>query len=185
MAQIDLVIIILLVWGGYRGWKNGLLKEFASLVGIVLGLFIAYELYGLFGDFLAPHISSNVNIGKFVGRLLAFIILWIVVPIFMGLFATFVTKTIMGPRLGFINSFTGLLIGSGKFLILLNIIFAALSAVGFMNQEKKNKSLLYKPIASLGESLFQRKTWNVNSKGEQKTKKDSTIWVPIHHQGKK
>ena len=27
MAQIDIVILLLIVWGGFRGWKNGLLKE--------------------------------------------------------------------------------------------------------------------------------------------------------------
>ena len=96
MAQIDIVIILIMVWGAYRGWKNGLLKEIVSMLGFLLGLFVAYHLYAQFGDYLSPHISSNSNVGMIVGRLLAFIFLWVVTPIVLGLVAKMFTKALDG-----------------------------------------------------------------------------------------
>jgi uncharacterized membrane protein required for colicin V production len=50
MAQIDVVILLIAIWGAYRGWKNGLLKEVVSTLGFLLGLLIAYLLYARCGD---------------------------------------------------------------------------------------------------------------------------------------
>ena len=40
--MIELLCLAVLLYGAFRGWKNGLVKEVISFVGFFLGFFIAY-----------------------------------------------------------------------------------------------------------------------------------------------
>ena len=186
MTEIDFIIILTLVWGAYRGWKNGLLKEVVSMLGFFVGLFIAYELYGVFGEWLAPHLSGNVSVGRVFGRVLAFIILWVVVPIVLGLVATVLTKTLKGLRLGFPNSMLGLLVGALKFYILLSFVFGAIDALHILSQEKKDASLLYNTVALAGDQVFHHDNQARPADDAQQgdSVQSDTTWIEIHHDKK-
>ena len=183
MAQIDIVIILIMVGGAYRGWKNGLLKEIVSMLGFLLGLFVAYHLYAQFGDYLSPHISSNSNVGMIVGRLLAFIFLWVVTPIVLGLVAKMFTKALDGLHIGFLNSMAGLLVGVVKYIVLLSFIFGAMSMLGIISQEKRDESLCYQSVASIANGIFSQADWKILKAKESIPEEEAdTVWVPIHHE---
>ena len=186
MTEIDFIIILTLVWGAYRGWKNGLLKEVVSMLGFFVGLFIAYELYGVFGEWLAPQLSGNVSVGRVFGRVLAFIILWVVVPIVLGLVATVLTKTLKGLRLGFPNSMLGLLVGALKFYILLSFVFGAMDALHILSQEKKDASLLYNTVALAGDQVFHHddRARPADDAQQGDSVQSDTTWIEIHHDKK-
>ncbi len=48
MPFIDFVILLLVIWALYKGWRQGFLKEIISMVGFVVGLFVAAGLYSSF-----------------------------------------------------------------------------------------------------------------------------------------
>lgn len=185
MAQIDIVIILIAVWGAYRGWKNGFLKEVVSTLGFLLGLFIAYRLYAQFGDFLAPHIGVNSTTSTIVARLIAFMLLWVVSPIVLGLLATLVTKTLKGLHVGFLNSMAGSLLGVVKYVVLLSFIFGAMSMLGIISKEKRDESKCYQKVAAIANSVFKEAQWK-RSKKEMPVEEDvaDTVWIPIHHESK-
>ena len=183
MAEIDIVILAIVAWAAWQGWRRGLIKEIVSMAGFIVGLIIACKLYDSFGSFLAPHISQNISIGKYVSYILAFIIIWVVVPILLGVVANLITKSLKGIHLGGFNSILGLLVGVAKYLLLLSFIFCALDFLGIMNKKKKEDALFFKPVEAIVKSAFTGKH-NPNCKADQdstKVKQDSTVWIEIHH----
>lgn len=179
MQTIDVVIILLVLWAAYNGWKRGLIKEIISMIGFFVGLFVAYELYTTFGNYLAPSLSSNATAGRYLGYFVAFVGLWIVVPILLGVLANLVTRSLKLIHLGLINSLGGALVSTAKYVILMSFVFSAMNFLGIMSREKKDASLLYKPVASLAETVFNGKEKPQSATSEEE--KSDTLWVKINH----
>ena len=90
---LDIFICVLLLWAVISGWRNGFVKEAFSTVGLIVGLVLAGVAYLCFGeDFLAIK-GSDTNMVLSIG---AFILLWICLPLFLGLVANILTKAIKG-----------------------------------------------------------------------------------------
>lgn len=178
MGTIDIVIIILVIWAAYNGWKQGLIKELVSLVGFFVGLIVAFQLYATFGDYLAPRLSSDGAVNGTVIRLLAFVLIWIIVPIVLGLVANILTKSLKLIRLGFINSFAGMLLSVAKYLILMSSVFCAMDFLNILDNQKKEEALLYQPVASIVKGFFADQPKPQPSEPEAET--SDTIWIDVH-----
>ena len=147
MPFIDFVILLLVIWALYKGWRQGFLKEIISMVGFVVGLFVAAGLYSSFGEHLYPHIGASPT----VANILAFLVLWIVVPIVLGLVANLLTKALKGMKIGLPNSILGAAVSLIKYLILMSCVFNVMSFLGIVSQAKAEESFLYEPVKnSLG-----------------------------------
>lgn len=100
---IEIIALALLIYGAVMGLKNGFLKELASMTGFFIGLFLAWKYYGELG-----------------GGALAFLAIWIVTPIAVGLLASMATKlldwTVVG---GLMNRILGCIFGVTKWGILI------------------------------------------------------------------
>ena len=85
---MDILIYIVLSVGAIIGFKQGASKQVANFLGVALGLLIAATLYHQFGDFLADKTGASIGFG----RLIAFILIVLVVPIALGWIAAFLTE---------------------------------------------------------------------------------------------
>jgi len=180
MEVIDFAIILLVLWSAYHGWKQGLLKEVISTCGFFLGLFLAVQLYTTFGNYLVPSLSSHTSIGTYFGKALVFIVVWIVVPIVLGVVGNVLTRSLKGLHLGFVNSFAGSVLSLIKYLILMSFVFCAMDFIGILDKQKKESSEFYQPVASIVKGFFSdnekpKATHNATSE------KIDTVWIPIHH----
>lgn len=140
--MIDLFIIIVAAWALLSGWRNGLVKEIASSVGFLAGLFIAATCYSSFGKYLAVDGSE----GNMLTSLVAFVILWIITPIALGLAANILTKICKTIHLGGINSLAGAAVSLLKFTILLSCVLSAMSALHILDEERVAGSRLFTPV---------------------------------------
>jgi membrane protein required for colicin V production len=52
---LDIVALIALGWGAYKGFKNGVLIEVAGLIGLVIGFWAGMRLAFLFADYYRDH----------------------------------------------------------------------------------------------------------------------------------
>ena len=93
MSSVDIIIVIVLLWGAWRGWRSGFIKEVFSTVGIVVGLVLAATFYSVLGEHFAPALGSGSK-ASFAACVLAFILIWVVVPILFGLVANALTRTV-------------------------------------------------------------------------------------------
>ncbi|SDX55280.1 membrane protein required for colicin V production [Marininema mesophilum] len=133
MGGLDWVIILLVLGGVIQGYRKGLIKEAASLIGVLLAIFIAWK----FSGDLAPSLSKMVPLpeswttgaagllplDKIIYSTLAFILLFLITKFAISLIASFLTQMTRLPILSQVNGVGGALLGMLKaFLIMLVIV---------------------------------------------------------------
>ena len=163
MAVIDIIILVFIGIGTVWGMIKGFIRQLSSLVGLIVGLLVARALFAEVGDWMAPAIGVSVTIG----RILAFFMLWIIVPLVFSLFASFLTKALQVIHLGWINRWLGGGLGAIKFMLLIGMIIQLLEFVDTENelipQTIKKESVLYKPMYDLARMFIP----TIRAVGEQ------------------
>lgn len=157
MSAVDIVIVLILLWGAHSGWKAGFMKEVFSVCGFAVGLLIAVLAYKLFGEHLCPALGSHSTL-SFCLYMFAFVALWVIVPVLLGTWAVKMGSRIKDPFEGWVCKLTGALVGLVKYYVLISFVFSAMAYVGVINQQKKSESLFYKYVSVLGDAVFQEKT---------------------------
>lgn len=101
--MIDFVLGAYLASLAVRGWTRGLVRELVDLVGLVLGVFIAFRLSEPFGDFLAGRFQVTPEIA----RLGAGIVLMIITGSGLAVAAHHLTRAMKLPGLNLTNRVLG------------------------------------------------------------------------------
>ncbi|MEG0795878.1 MAG: CvpA family protein [Odoribacter sp.] len=154
MNYIDIIIGLFLLFGAFRGFMKGFIVEVATLVGLVLGVFIAvkYSSYteGILRDFL--NISS---------RYLSYIALgvtFVVVAIVAYLLGKIFTKVADMVAMGIANKLLGTLFGMAKYFVIACVILMLVDALNdkfsFLCEETRQKSLLFYPFLNFAEKIY-------------------------------
>ena len=149
MNPIDIIILVFVGIGTVWGMTKGFVRQLSSLVGLVVGLLVARALFAEVGDWVAPTIGVSVTIG----RMLAFFMLWIIVPILFSLFASFLTKALQVVHLGWVNRWLGGGMGAIKFMLLIGMAAQLLEFVDakheLIPEAYTEESILYGPMYDL------------------------------------
>lgn len=149
MTVLDIIILVFIGIGTVWGLIKGFVRQLSSLVGLIVGLLVARALFVEVGDWMAPAIGVSMTIG----RVLAFFLLWIIVPLLFSLFASFLTKALQVVHLGWLNRWLGGGLGAIKFMLFIGMAAQLLEFVDPENellpQNIKNESVLYKPMYDL------------------------------------
>ena len=154
MSFLDIVLGSLLVYGLYQGIKNGFFVELASLISLILGIYIAIK----FSDFAKGVLSGFVHWNPKTIQIIAFVITFTVVIIMMSLLAKFLTGIANFARLGWINK-----LGGGFFRLLKTILIASVFLNlfekinfndTFAKKETLDKSTFYRPIQKTAGFLY-------------------------------
>lgn len=182
MLSVDAVIVLILLWGAWRGWKSGFIKEVFSTCGLVVGLLAAVLFYKTLGEHFTPVLGSG-SIASYAGCVLAFVLIWVLVPVLAGMVANVMTKAVKSVFLGPLNSLLGMLLGTVKFLILISFVFSAMSYVGIVSERKKNASRLYPYVTALGDLALGGSTIAEES-GKTKDKTVVIRFDRSHKEGK-
>ena len=143
MNYLDIILIIPLLWGLYKGFSKGLIIEAASLIALGLSVWGAIK----FHDFLSTWMQNSLHWSSKYLPLLSFALIFIGVLLLVFGIAKLIEKIVKAVSLGFLNKLGGAIFGILKFgLILSMLIFfveAVNKSVAFIPSETKNKSLLY------------------------------------------
>lgn len=154
MSFLDVIFGLLLAYGLYKGLKNGLFVEIASLIALIAGLFGAIHFSYIAGDYLSENMAWNErNI-----KIAAFIITFIAIVLIVNISGKFLTKIADFAMLGLLNKIAGGLFGALKVAIILGallIFFERVnSSVRLVKNESTGSSILYQPIKEIGAFVF-------------------------------
>ena len=140
---MDILIYIVLIVGAVIGFKQGAFKQVAHFLGVAVGLLIAATLYHQFGDFLADKTGTSIGFG----RLIAFVLIVIIVPLALGWIAAFLTEFFKKLKLNFLNRIIGALVGVVCYAVILsvalNLFDFIASNAGFKPQKLGERTDLY------------------------------------------
>ncbi len=156
MSFLDIVLGILLVWGLYKGLKNGLFVELASLVALVAGIYGAIHFSYIAGDYLWQNMEWNE---KYI-KVTAFLITFVAIIVLVGLAGKLLTKIADFAMLGILNKIAGGIFGALKVAIILGAMLVffekATSSFNFINKDTQNESIFYRPVRDIGAFVFSQ-----------------------------
>ena len=154
MNYFDIIIIIPLLWGAYKGFKKGLIIEVASLVALFLGVWGGVK----FSSISAKYLSEMFSISEKIMPLISFSITFVGIVIVVFMLAKLLQKVIKMVALGTINKIAGGAFSVLKFTLIISIVLTLVnnvnSEIGFIEPEMESSSLLYKPISSLAPTII-------------------------------
>lgn len=178
--MIDIFILIVVLWAFFNGWKTGFIKEITSTIGTLVGLLIAATCYSVFGEYLAVN-GSETNM---VTSVIAFFLLWIIVPIALGFAANIVTPSLKGMQLGMPNSILGALVSLLKYILILSCVLNVMQSLNILNTEKAEKSQLLLPVTGAVKIFFQNDSTQTANTDTTQTSQTDTVWVDMTKKAK-
>lgn len=141
MNWLDWTLLILIGAAAVKGFFRGFVVEIASLVAVILGIWVATR--------------YNARVAAWVGmdadhEVLSFIVTFIGVLVLVHLLAKVITKAMDMAMLGLPNKVAGTLFGAIRsafvLSVVLNILMARAEVTGIVPKETLESSTLYQPL---------------------------------------
>ena len=176
MSFIDIVFAVLLCYALYKGIKNGLFVELASLIALIAGIFVAIKFSYLVKNILETKVSWDA---KYI-EITAFALTFILVVVIIHLSAKLLTKIADFAYLGWINKLAGAIFSALKTILLLSVVILLFEKVNINNtlvkQETLNDSIFYNPTKAISAFLYPKiEEWyekSVSSKEDKSEKNE-------------
>lgn len=154
MNYIDILIVVPILWGAYKGFRKGFIIEIASLLALFLGIWGGVN----FSDYIAPYLREWFNISRELMPLIAFSITFILIVLGVFLIAKLLQKVVSMVALGLVNRLSGMAFGILKFSLILSMILFLLHEVNrkyqFMKPELREGSVLYEPVRKIASTII-------------------------------
>jgi len=154
MNAFDLVIVIAFVPALVNGISKGLVRQVASLVAIVLSVWLASR----FTSVLSEWLRTSLSVSDGLLDIISFVLILIAVAIAVNALAGIVVKLIKVVMLGWLDKLLGIAFAVLKAALvvgLLLILFNALNdSLKLVPQEVLDSSLLYAPLNEFANAIF-------------------------------
>lgn len=154
MSFIDIVFAVLLCYTLYKGIKNGLFVELASLLALVAGIFIAIKFSYVVKNILEAKVSWEP---KYI-EITAFALTFLIVVVAIHLSAKLLTKMADFAYLGWINKLSGAAFSCLKTILALSIVILFFEKINLNNvlvkQETLDDSIFYNPTKEISAFVY-------------------------------
>jgi membrane protein required for colicin V production len=156
MNTLDLIILIILIWGAINGFIKGFVIQSLTLIAIVLGVWAGIHFSYKLTEFLCTKYSWNVKILSIISMISIFIIVLIVAH-FLG---KLLTSLIHQNILGWFNRIGGIVFGILKMAFILSVCIALLVKLDLkqklISNEDTRNSRFYKPVEKIAPAILPR-----------------------------
>ena len=151
---MDLVFGGLIAYGGFKGFRKGVIVELTSLLALVLGIYGAI----LFSGFVAEHLTSYIDFDKRYVDLASFGLTSVGIIFGVSLLGKMLTSLAKLVMLNGVNRMLGLLFGGLKLAVFSGVVLIFLmkanALFGFIPSKIIEQSLLCDTLLGLGEWIF-------------------------------
>ncbi len=152
MNYIDIIIVVPIIWGGYIGYKKGLIIEVVSLVALGFGIWGGIHFSDLIGDLLQEKIQS-----KYVS-LTAFVITFAVIVMTIYFLGKMLEKLVNLVQMKFLNKLAGVFFGIGKVALVISVLVMIINSYDKNNnmipKQTKDSSLLYHSVEQISLNII-------------------------------
>lgn len=163
MNIVDFIILLVLIFAAWRGWKEGLIVQACSLAGLLLGIWLASK--------LGPHVGAWLHMEGKVASAGGFLVVLLFVVVGVALLGRLLRGITRFAGLGWADTLGGILVAMFKYLLVIGVFFSAIDAVNredhLFGENSFSRSTFYEPVKKLSEKIFPVFDWAK----EQVTKK--------------
>ena len=118
MSKIDIFLLVVILIGAYKGYKDGFLMELISLLAIVLGVFLGFKLMGEGMAFLEKQFNADQKTLPYISFFLIFILVVVLVTWLGKVIRDSIDKTFLGR----VDESMGLVLGVFKTMFMLSVV---------------------------------------------------------------
>lgn len=138
-----------MLWLIYRGWKRGLVREVATLVGVLAGIWAAVHLSQWVSELLGLKGENAIIIAFFVAFVGALVLAYLLGRMVEGLLKM--------AKISIVNRIAGAALGLIKALCILAVLLSNVVMLDrhekLITSKLKEESILYKPVSTTGNQL--------------------------------
>jgi membrane protein required for colicin V production len=154
MFFIDIILIIIFIYFIYKGVKNGLINELASLLALTLGIFLAIKFYAKLIPILEDKASSYAEYLP----IFAFAIIFIATVVVVFMFSHLLNRFIKLIKLQWLNKTGGAVFAILKISLIIGGLLFFINRLnekaGLFDPAIWDKSVLYKFIIKIFNIIF-------------------------------
>lgn len=154
MNYFDLIFVIPILWGAYKGFSKGLIVSVASLFALILGIYGAIR----FSVYVGSFVARNVDVNESYVPLIAFATTFIGIVIGIHFLAKVLNKLVKAIALGWLNTIAGIVFGLVKVAFILSVFIFIVEKIdshsNFISKQQKEESLLYAPVKIIAPTIF-------------------------------
>ena len=151
---IDIVILLCLGGGAFKGFKKGFIIQSFVIIALVLAIWGGFALSGM----LEPFMRKNFQMGDLACSVVSFIVIFLLILILVYTSGYLVTKVANAASLGLINRLAGAAFGVFANALILSVIIMLLDRINsqkhFMPDDKLAKTCLYGPVGKFAPAIF-------------------------------
>lgn len=179
MGYIDLILIIIIVVIGLRGFYNGFVNEVSGVLGIVLGVFFASRFASAMGEWITASVYDfkTPSIATLIGFVIILAVIWVaflIIGVILSRFIKITDFSIIDKTLGFIFSCC-------KIFLIIGFILYAGSKPKFMQnfnvyleQNSKIYSMMYTVSGAILKIPSVQETLNGTKQVSKKAQEDGS-----------
>jgi membrane protein required for colicin V production len=147
MNELDIILALPLLWGAYRGFRNGLVYEILIVIVLIAGVYGGHQLV----NYVTEYVETNYNYHSKMLPFYCFIGILILLMVVVYFITKASNKLLDFFGLGIINKIAGALIGVVKWAFFISLLFYLIAPFDSNNKiipkDKKEDSFLYEPIS--------------------------------------
>ena len=125
MSKIDIVLSILLLIGGYFGYKRGFLLGLFFLFAIITGVFLGFKLMAVGVNYLHRNFNADLVFLPYISFFIIFIFVIIFVMFLGNRFKNSMDKTFLGK----LDAIAGALLGIAKYAFIASVLLWLLASL--------------------------------------------------------
>lgn len=129
ITVIDILISIILLYFIFEGYKKGFVKQTATIVGILVSLYLAITRYADFQPVIKPYLNVSDTFLQFISFALIFIGVNIIIQILSNVFEKMTNNAFIKP----VNQVGGALFGLIKGGVLVYFLLLILSEIPYQS----------------------------------------------------
>ena len=150
MSIIDIIVLVLVIVGIYKGWRKGLVLGIFSVLAFIIGLAAAIKLSAL----VAERLGEATNISQKWLPVLAFAIVFWVVAFLVRLGAKALEGVLQLAMLGWLNKLGGVLLYVLLYLFVFSILLFYAQQLQIIKPETAEISITYPFIYPMGQEVI-------------------------------
>jgi membrane protein required for colicin V production len=160
-----------LLWGLYKGISKGIVKELASLIALIAGIYGAVH----FADSIHPYLKEHFSITTSFVPIISFGITFVAIVLGIKIIGFVIDKIVKAVALGIISRLLGGVFGIMKTALIISGLLLIVNTFDYYLNlipiEQKKQSILYQPISNMIPSIMP----NVKD-GDSLIKEAEKVW---------
>ena len=140
MNYLDIIILVVITIGFILGFKDGLIRKIIGLIGLFVGIYVAYRFSGIVGGFILPIFNDEKNLAD----IFAGIILFLLTVLLFSVLKRIIHPLDKVNKL--LNQMLGGVAGILQLIFFISAVFVLLKIFNFPNKKDKDSSFMYQKV---------------------------------------